>query len=98
MFESHGGVKRPQPSGASAERDVKIEQLLLSGLDHYFKGRYERAIDVWTRVLFLDRMHARARAYIDRARAATAASCPPTPAAPATPPSTRAGTAPITGR
>jgi len=72
MFESHGGVKRPQPSGASAERDVKIEQLLLSGLDHYFKGRYERAIDVWTRVLFLDRMHARARAYIDRARAALA--------------------------
>ena len=32
----------------------------------------ERAIDVWTRVLFLDRSHARARAYIDRARAAVA--------------------------
>ena len=30
----------------------------------------ERAIDVWTRVLFLDRSHTRARAYIDRARAA----------------------------
>ena len=51
---------------------VKIEQLLLSGLDHYFRGRYEHAIDVWTRVLFLDRSHARARAYIDRARAALA--------------------------
>ena len=49
---------------------VKIEQLLLSGLDHYFRGQFERAIDVWTRVLFLDRSHARARAYIDRARAA----------------------------
>ncbi len=51
---------------------LKIEQLLLSGLDHYFKGRYDRAIDVWSRVLFLDRSHARARAYIDRARAAVA--------------------------
>lgn len=49
---------------------MKIERLLLSGLDHYFKGRYERAIDIWTRVLFLDRSHARARAYIERARAA----------------------------
>ena len=39
---------------------------------HYFRGRFERAIDVWTRVLFLDRSHARARAYIDRARAAVA--------------------------
>lgn len=70
MFDSHGGVKRPHPSGPDAERDVKIEQLLLAGLDHYFKGRYQRAIDVWTRVLFLDRSHARARAYIERARAA----------------------------
>ena len=51
---------------------VKIEQLLLSGLEHYFRGRFERAIDVWTRVLFLDRSHARVRAYIDRARAAAA--------------------------
>ena len=53
-----------------ADRTVKIERLLLSGLDHYFKGRYERAVDIWTRVLFLDRSHARARAYIERARAA----------------------------
>ena len=55
-----------------ADHAVKIERLLLSGLDHYFRGRFERAIDVWTRVLFLDRSHARARAYIDRARAAVA--------------------------
>ena len=53
-----------------ADRTVKIERLLLSGLDHYFKGRYERAVDIWIRVLFLDRSHARARAYIERARAA----------------------------
>src|SRR3954471_10365390 len=54
------------------DRDAKIEQLLLVGLDHYFAARYELAINVWTRALFLDRSHARARAYIDRARSAIA--------------------------
>lgn len=49
---------------------AQIEKLLLSGLDHYFAMRYEQAIQVWTRVLFLDRSHARARAYIERARSA----------------------------
>ena len=52
------------------ERDARIEQLLISGLDHYFAGQLELAINVWTRVLFLDRGHARARAYIERARSA----------------------------
>lgn len=52
------------------ERDARIEELLLSGLDHYFSGQHELAINVWTRVLFLDRGHARARAYIERARGA----------------------------
>ena len=65
----HGDTQSPDRS-FDADRAVKIERLLLSGLDRYFKGRYERAIDIWTRVLFLDRSHARARAYIDRARAA----------------------------
>src|SRR5262245_55496826 len=51
---------------------AKIEQLLLVGLDHYFAARYEQAINVWTRALFLDRNHARARAYIERARSALA--------------------------
>jgi len=51
---------------------ARIEELLLVGLDHYFAGRYEQAIHVWTRVLFLDRGHARARAYIERARSALA--------------------------
>jgi tetratricopeptide (TPR) repeat protein len=51
-------------------RDAKIEQLLLSGLDHYFAAEYEQAINVWTRALFLDRNHPRARAYIERARSA----------------------------
>jgi tetratricopeptide (TPR) repeat protein len=56
----------------SLERDAKIDHLLLLGLEHYFQGDYEQAINVWTRVLFLDRAHARARAYIDRARSALA--------------------------
>ena len=55
-----------------ADREAKIEQLLLAGLDHYFAAQYEQAINVWTRVLFLDRSHARARAYIERARSALA--------------------------
>ena len=59
-------------AGSGAERDAKVEQLLLVGLDHYFANRYELAINVWTRVLFLDRSHARARAYIERARSAQA--------------------------
>lgn len=59
-------------SPPDGERDAKIESLLLAGLDHYFAAEYEQAIDVWTRALFLDRGHARARAYIDRARSALA--------------------------
>lgn len=54
------------------DRDGRVEDLLLTGLDHYFNGRYDLAINVWTRVLFIDRGHARARAYIERARGAIA--------------------------
>jgi len=57
---------------SDSDRDAKIEQLLIVGLDHYFAGEYEHAINVWTRALFLDRSHARARAYIERARSALA--------------------------
>ena len=59
---------RTQP----ADRDARIEQLLLAGLDLYFAGKYEQAINVWTRVAFLERGHGRARAYIERARGALA--------------------------
>jgi hypothetical protein len=54
------------------QRDALIEALLVAGLDHYFEGQYEQAVNVWTRVAFLERGHRRARAYIDRARAALA--------------------------
>jgi hypothetical protein len=57
---------------SEADRAARIEQLLLSGLDHYFGGNYEQAINVWTRVAFLERGHGRARAYIERARSALA--------------------------
>jgi tetratricopeptide (TPR) repeat protein len=67
---------RTEPARAhaaeSAGRDAKIEQLLLVGLDHYFAADYELAINIWTRALFIDRNHARARAYIERARSALA--------------------------
>ena len=56
----------------AADREARIEQLLLLGLDHYFAGHYEHAISVWTRVVFLERHHDRARAYIERARSALA--------------------------
>jgi cytochrome c-type biogenesis protein CcmH/NrfG len=44
----------------------------VSVLDEYFAGRLDHAVNVWTRVLFLDRANDRARAYIDRARRAQA--------------------------
>ena len=59
-------------AGARARSRGPVEELLLTGLDHYFAGQHELAISVWTRVLFLDRGHARARAYIERARGAIA--------------------------
>ena len=70
-MSTHLNAKAPSPDG-NAERDAKIEGLLIAGLDHYFAADYAQAIDVWTRALFLDRNHARARAYIERARSAMA--------------------------
>jgi len=61
-----------QDSGAGPERDGRIESLLVEGLDRYFANRYEEAVHIWTRVLFLDRSHPNAKAYIDRARTALA--------------------------
>jgi hypothetical protein len=62
----------PDPLRDHEGTESRIEELLLAGLDHYFSGQHELAINVWTRVLFLDRTHARARAYIERARTAIA--------------------------
>ncbi len=73
MSEAHrSDIAHVDEAASAVDRDAKIEQLLLIGLDHYFAARYELAINVWTRALFIDRSHARARAYIDRARSALA--------------------------
>lgn len=65
-------IEKTASTDGEAERDAKIENLLLAGLDQYFVANYAQAIDIWTRALFLDRNHARARAYIERARSAMA--------------------------
>ena len=65
-------TSRALDAASGADRDAKIEQLLLVGLDHYFAASYDQAINVWTRALFVDRAHPRARAYIERARSALA--------------------------
>lgn len=70
MVEPHR-LEAPETAEV-VDRDSRAEALLVDGLDRYFSGRYEEAIHLWTRVLFLDRSHARARAYIDRARTAIA--------------------------
>ena len=62
----------PLQAQTGADDEARIEHLLVTGLDHYFAEEYEQAINLWTRVLFLDRNHDRARAYIDRARSAQA--------------------------
>jgi hypothetical protein len=62
---------RELPGAAEAgERENRAEGLLVDGLDQYFQGNFDEAIHLWTRVLFIDRTHARARAYINRARTA----------------------------
>jgi len=65
-------LRSDQPLPEALERESRIERLLLAGLDQYFAGEFEPAINLWTRVLFLDREHDRARAYIERARSAQA--------------------------
>jgi hypothetical protein len=62
----------PAPSSAPDDQAARIDQLLTAGLDEYFAGRYDGAVQVWSRVFFLDRTNARARAYIERARSAVA--------------------------
>lgn len=72
MTEPQRSDSARTPGSADAERQARIEELLVSGLDHYFAEDYEQAINVWSRVIFLDRDHGRARAYIERARKAIA--------------------------
>jgi hypothetical protein len=71
MTDPHRSDRPATPADLQErDRDARVEHLLLAGLDHYFAGQYELAISVWTRVLFLNHGHARARAYMERARSA----------------------------
>lgn len=72
MIDPTSGESPLAEALTGAERDARIEHLLVAGLEEYFAGRVDQAINVWTRVLFLDRSSDRARAYIDRARRALA--------------------------
>ena len=72
MTEPLSSVPSPVEAPGVAGEDVRIEHLLVTGLDHYFAGEFDAAINLWTRVLFLDRHHDRARAYLERARSAQA--------------------------
>ncbi len=72
MADPQSSGPRRSDATSGAEDEGRIENLLVTGLDHYFAGEFEAAINLWTRVLFLDRTHDRARAYIDRARSAQA--------------------------
>jgi hypothetical protein len=72
MADPHQSGPRRSEAHEEPADEARIEHLLVTGLDHYFAGEFEQAINLWTRVLFLDRTHDRARAYIDRARSAQA--------------------------
>jgi hypothetical protein len=72
MADPQSSGPRRANAAPGADDEGRIEHLLVTGLDHYFAGEFEAAINLWTRVLFLDRNHDRARAYIDRARSAQA--------------------------
>ena len=72
MTEPQRDSARTTPPSDDTDRATRIEELLVSGLDHYFAADYEQAINIWTRVVFLEREHDRARAYIERARSAIA--------------------------
>jgi tetratricopeptide (TPR) repeat protein len=65
-------VQSAPHEGEAVDKASQADALLVQGLHLYFDGHFEDAIHIWTRVLFLDRSHARARAYIDRARSAIA--------------------------
>lgn len=72
MADPQSSHSTPAAGAGPGGDDARIEHLLVAGLDQYFAGDFESAINLWTRVLFLDRHHDRARAYIERARSAQA--------------------------
>ena len=77
MTEPLSSVPSPVEAPGAAGEDVRIEHLLVTGLDHYFAGEFDAAINLWTRVLFLDRAsRSRSRLHRTRAERAGRASAP----------------------
>ena len=48
MTDPTPGEDQAPDSLSDVERQSRIEQLLVSGLDEYFAGRLDHAINVWT--------------------------------------------------
>src|SRR4029450_2338394 len=47
MVDSLSSRRRPPEGTEGAEHDARIEHLLITGLDHYFAGEFETAINLW---------------------------------------------------
>lgn len=66
--DAGGEVSERSPSRSS----LKTEELYLHGDELFGKGLFQRAVHVWTRILFMDRGNPKARKAIDRAKKALA--------------------------
>ena len=62
----------PQPDVSRERKPPKADELFRQGEDLCKWGRYEQAIHVWTRMLFLERGDTRAQGAIERAKRAVA--------------------------
>ena len=52
----------------SSRSSLKTEELYLHGDELFDRGFFQRAVDVWTRILFIDRGNPKARKAIERAK------------------------------
>jgi hypothetical protein len=66
--DAGGEVSERFPSRSS----LKTEELYLHGDELFGRGLFQRAVHVWTRILFMDRGNPKARKAIDRAKKALA--------------------------
>lgn len=57
-----------KPAGPIGNAACKTEELAATGEELYRQGRFQEAIHVWTRILFLDRANLEARGAIERAK------------------------------
>lgn len=67
-----GGAGGEASGRSPSESNLKTEELYRQGEELFDKGLFQRAVHVWTRILFLDRGNAEVRKAIDRAKRALA--------------------------